>query len=186
MTDLSRTPANYSATARHIHWLMAFLIIATFVLALVIDDLPKSWKANSISLHKATGLAILLLLAFRILWRFMHRPPSLVELNPKLRRLAGLGHFTLYALMLAVSVFGLIYAALRGLGLEFGLFSISPIFEANRAAARPYRQLHELSAYALLGLAGLHAITALWHHYIRKDGVLQKMLPKLQKRARSS
>ncbi len=35
----------------------------------------------------------------------------------------------------------------------------------------------ELTAYALIGLAGIHALAALWHHFIRKDATLLRMLP---------
>ncbi len=39
------------------------------------------------------------------------------------------------------------------------------------------KPLHELSAFALVGLAGLHIAAALKHHWIDRDGLLTRMLP---------
>lgn len=169
--------AGYDSVARMLHWLMAFLILAVFLLGLLVDSLPKAWKYGSVETHKALGVGLLLLIVVRFGWRLINHPPASESVSPMLDRAARLGHFALYALMLAVPVIGVVYTALRGQGIDFGLFSIPPIMERNRELGRTVREIHELAAYALIGLASLHALAALWHHFIRRDATLLRMLP---------
>lgn len=169
--------AGYDSVARLLHWLMAALILAVFLLGLLVDEFPKSWEHVIVETHKVLGVGILLLVIVRFAWRLAHRPPAAELVSPLLDRAAWLGHYGLYALMLAVPVIGLVYTALRGQGIDFGLFSIPPIMARNRELGRTVREVHELAAYALIGLASLHALAAIWHHFIRKDTTLMRMLP---------
>jgi len=61
----------------------------------------------------------------------------------------------------------------------FGLFHIPGPFEA---LARPERRLihavHEYVGWAIVIIAFGHALAALYHHYVLKDRVLRRMLPK--------
>lgn len=169
----------YDAVAQTLHWLMALLIIATFALGLLSDVFPHSWEYAIIESHKVLGFSILVLVALRLVWRLGHRPPPLKNLGILIAGLSRLSHFALYVLMILVPLIGLVYSARSGYGIDFGLFTLAPppFIEADRAAARTTRQIHELAAYLLIGLAGFHGLAALWHHFIRKDGVLLRMLP---------
>ncbi len=179
-TDLSpiRPPA-YDAGARFLHWSMAVLILLAFVLGLTIDAFPTVLKHAAIEAHKVMGLALILLLVARLAWRLAHRPPPLEPASPLMTAAAHLGHVGLYALMLVVPVIGVVYAIKRGQGLDLGFFGIPPFTApAPRAETRPLREWHEWTAYALIALAGLHALVALWHHAVKKDGTLRRMLPR--------
>lgn len=184
MADISSVPlpataiaTRYDAVARALHWSMALLILAAFALGLTIDDFPRAWKLTMIELHKGIGIAILLLLGFRLIWRLAHRPPP-VEGSALLGVAAKLGHAALYLLMALIPIIGLVYSVRRGQSFDFGLFSL-PALQAPepREVTRPIREIHEWAAFALIGLAGLHAVAALWHHLIRKDDTLRRMLP---------
>lgn len=181
VTNLSprlATPAPYDAVARGLHWSMAVLITAAFALGLTVDVFPKSWEYAVVETHKAIGIAILLLLLLRIGWRLMHRPPAPVESSALLALAARAGHAALYVVMLVVPVIGLVYAIRRGQGFDFGLFTVPPFQAAEpRAITRPIKEWHEWAAYALIALACLHALAAFWHHFIRKDDTLRRMLP---------
>lgn len=37
--------------------------------------------------------------------------------------------------------------------------------------------IHTLAMWALLALVAVHALAALYHYFVRRDGVLQRMLP---------
>ena len=180
MTDMSlpSSGARYDRVARALHWSMAALILIVFALGLTIDDFPRSWKLTMIELHKGLGIAILLLVALRLIWRLAHRPPVPVASSALLASAAKLGHGALYLLMALVPVIGLVYSIRRGQSFDFGLFTI-PAFQAQepRDITRPIREWHEWAAFALVGLAGLHALAALWHHLIRTDDTLRRMLP---------
>jgi cytochrome b561 len=167
----------YSGVSIALHWLMAAVIVIAFALALGTDAFPRDWKPVVVEVHKALGLAVLGLLALRFAWRLMNPPPPLAEVTPLVQRASQLGHLGLYVLMVAVPVIGIVYTFWRGQPLHLGLFDVASPFAADRPTARQYREIHEFAAYALIGLAGLHAAAALWHHYIRRDGVLRRMLP---------
>ena len=169
----------YDAVAQTLHWLMALLIIGTFVLGLLVDVFPHSWEYTVVEVHKVLGFSILILVALRLVWRLGHRPPSLENLGKLITGLSRLSHFALYVLMILVPLIGLVYSARSGRGIDFGVFTLPPpsFIAVDRAAAHATREIHELAAYLLIGLAGFHGLAALWHHFIRKDSVLLRMLP---------
>ncbi len=168
----------YDQVARLLHWSIAALILAAFALGLTIDDFPKSWKYALIEVHKVIGVAILLLVLLRVVWRLRHPVAPATELSSGMHRAATAAHAGLYLLMLAVPAIGITYSLLRGQGLDLGFAAIPPLMEAAaRTVSRPVKEVHELAAYALVGLAGLHALAALWHHLVLRDSVLRRMLP---------
>ena len=89
-----------------------------------------------------------------------------------------LGHYILYALLLAVPCLGIIAQLKRGNPLPiFGAWDVASPWPADRATARSLREVHGLVANALLIFAGVHAVAALAHHYIFRDRTLVRMLP---------
>lgn len=169
---------HYDAVSRFFHWTMASLIVVVFIMGLTVDTLPKSFERTYVNLHMVLGLLITALYLARLGWRWNHKPPPA---DPTLGRFVDatsrLGHIGLWALMLVVPLIGVAVIFFRGRGIDFYLFQVSSPFEANRAVARPMKEAHELAAYALVGLAALHAAAALWHHFVRRDNVLRRMLP---------
>jgi cytochrome b561 len=89
--------------------------------------------------------------------------------------LAKATHHGLYLLLLIVIVLGVVNAFVRGYNL-FDLASLPQI--GDRALRKPITNWHGLAANVLLGLAGLHAAAALFHHYVIRDSVLGRMLPR--------
>ncbi|BCB20379.1 cytochrome b [Bosea sp. ANAM02] len=180
----SIAPAAYDAVSRSLHWGMATLIVIAFVLGLTVDLFPKSWDHALVEIHKIIGTAILLLLLVRLGWRLTHRAPAPEEGSAILSFAARAGHIALYIVMFIVPILGILYAVRRGQGLDFGLFALPPLQAAEpRSITRPIRTWHELAAYALIAFACLHAIAACWHHFIRQDGVLRRMLPASHRKA---
>ena len=165
--------ARYDATARFFHWTMAGLITVVFAISFAFDEVPKAAEYVLLQLHMIAGLLILALYAARLAWRISHRPP----VGPLMTRAAGLGHLVLYALMLAVPLIGLAVIFLRGRGIDFGMFTILSPLATNRPSARLAKELHELLAWGLMLLAAGHAAVAVWHHKVRRDGVLLRMMP---------
>lgn len=177
MTSAALAP-RYAGLSIALHWLMAALIVVAFGLGLTVDLFPSTLKGVVVETHKDIGLAILALVVVRFAWRLAHPPPAAdPSLGLMAERLAGLAHAGLYGLMLAVPVIGVLYIFWRGQGLHLGLFDIASPLAADRPTARQAREVHEWAAYALMGLAGLHAAAAIWHHTVRRDGVLRRMLP---------
>src|SRR5690554_4627965 len=98
----------YTRTAILLHWLMALGLAGTFVLGFYMEGLPFSPnKLKLISWHKWAGIALLVLIVIRLVWRFTHRTPDLPpEMGPLSRFAAHAGHGLLYVLMLAIPLTG--------------------------------------------------------------------------------
>jgi cytochrome b561 len=168
----------YSAVAIALHWSIAALILLAFGLGLTVDNFPKEIKGAVINLHSLIGLAVLVLSLARLYWRMTHPAPPLPQSMPPLVRLAShAGHAGLYLLMIAVPLIGVPTLLYRGRGLDFGLFQIASPFERTPDIYRPLTELHELASFALIGLAAAHLLAALYHHFIRNDDILTRMMP---------
>jgi cytochrome b561 len=172
------SPDRYDAVARLLHWASALLIGLAFVMGLTVDAPPKPWHLAYLNLHVLVGLAIVVIALLRLVWRIGHKPPAPVPGgNPLIERGARLGHAALYAGMIVVPLMGFPPLFSRGLGVNFGLFSIASPMERTKDLIGPTTEAHEIAAYALIAVAVGHALAALWHHFAQHDGVMLRMMP---------
>lgn len=168
--------AHYDPVAIVLHWAIAFLIVGAFLLGLTVDDFPRSYERLVVNTHSLMGLSVLMLTLVRIGWQIGHRPPPLPEIvSARLQLLSKLTHLLLYALMLLVPLIGLPTLFYRGRGLDFGLFQLPAFLARTPEIFRPLTEFHELSAYALLALAGGHVAAALYHQWILRDALITRM-----------
>lgn len=169
----------YGSVAITFHWSMVVLIVVVGVLGLLHDSWPKRTQAFWINIHALVGLLVWLLAMARLAWRRRHAPPPLPpQLGEFSRRLSGPVHRLLYALMFLIPILGIVTFIWHGRAFDFGLFRLDFKIPADRAIFHPTEEVHGYLAYALFGLAGAHALAALWHHFIRHDGVLERMWPR--------
>lgn len=189
MTDISSSAAapakaRYSAVAMVIHWLLALVIVGMFVMGSYMADLPFSpLRLKLYNWHKWAGVTFLALTVLRLLWRLTHRPPALPQAvtlaMPSWQvRAYHATHYLLYALFFAVPLIGWAYSSAAGYPIVlFGQLPLPDFVLPSKELAALIKPLHELSALALVGLAGLHVAAALKHHWIDRDGLLNRMLP---------
>jgi cytochrome b561 len=173
------TPTDrYGAAAVGFHWAMAVLIVVVGVLGLLHDSWPKQSAPFWINLHAMIGLLAWALLIARFWWRHLHPPPpSAPEAGEFSRRFAGPVHALLYTLIFVIPILGVVTFVWHGRVFDFGLFRLNFGIRSNRAIFHPTEDIHGYLAYALFALAGGHALAALWHHVIRRDGTLSRMWP---------
>jgi cytochrome b561 len=168
----------YAAGAIAIHWVMALLIVGVGVLGLLHDSWPKRTQAFWINIHALLGLLVWVLLIVRFWWRSRHAPPALPPgIGEFSRRLSVPAHWLLYGLMFVLPIIGIVTFIWHGRAMDFGLFQIHFGIRSNRAIFHPTEDIHGYLAYALFALAAIHASAALWHHFVRHDGVLRRMWP---------
>jgi cytochrome b561 len=171
--------ARYDAGAIALHWVMALLIVVVGALGLLHDSWPKRTQAFWINLHALIGLVVLALLIARIGWRRRHRPPQLpADCGELSRRLSPPVQLLLYLLMFVIPILGIVTFIWHGRVFDFGWFRLDFGVPKNRAIFQPTELIHGYLAYALFGLATLHALAACWHQYVRRDGVLLRMWPR--------
>jgi cytochrome b561 len=168
----------YDPCAIAFHWTGVVLVIAVGILGLLHDSWPHATQAFWINIHAMVGLSGWVLVMARLGWRMTHRPPDLPPgVGEFSRRVSGPVHLLLYALLLIIPPIGIVTFIYHGRIFDFGLFQINFHVKTNRNIFHPTEDVHGYLAYGLFGLIGLHALAALWHHFIRRDGVLLRMWP---------
>jgi cytochrome b561 len=173
-----RHTERYGSTAIAFHWIAVVLIIGVGTLGLLHDSWPKRSQTFWINSHALLGLLVWVLVMVRFWWRRRHAPPPLpADVGELSRRLSGPVHGLLYVLMFIIPILGIVTFIWHGRVFNFGLFQLNFGVHSNRAIFHPTEDIHGYLAYILFALAGIHALAALWHHFIRHDGVLRRMWP---------
>jgi cytochrome b561 len=175
-----RTAAGYTSTAKSLHWLILALLIVQFTVAWAMPHIGRNTRPGTlINLHFSLGVLILAVAIVRLVWRFTHGEPAPEDGMPPWQvASARLVHWLLYLLLFVVPILGWANASYRGFSVVmFGLEL--PKLVATRAPGWGWTgDIHSfLATYVLLGLVGLHVLAALYHYFVRRDGVLQRMLP---------
>ena len=170
--------SRYDGVAITLHWLTAFLVIANFTLAQIWDWYPdetKSWMEDA---HMSFGVLLAAVVVLRILWRFLpgHQMSSLEA--GWMRVASKASHYLLYTMLVAEAALGFAFRWGGGRPMAFFGTGIPPLTgEMSRPLRRQLREFHEWIGWAIIVLALLHALAALYHHYVLKDRVLRRMLP---------
>jgi cytochrome b561 len=133
---------------------------------------PRTFYFN---LHKSLGLTVLALIVLRILWRITHTPPATLSSYKAIeKKVATATHHSLYLLMLAVPVTGLIMAINSKYGVKwFGMDVIAGL--DNKPMREFFECTHEFVGIVLLVLISIHLLGALKHKFIDKDDTMSRM-----------
>ena len=177
-TDAMAAPA-YTMTARVLHWLTAFFILAMMPLGVVIANEWGGARQESLyDLHRSLGALLILIVVARLIWRWMHPPLPLPDDIAAIQRFAAhVTHWGLYALLIVQPFCGWIAtSAYRAPIPVFGLFDLPPIWPEDRTFSEQLFFVHSLIGAAIVGLAAAHIGAALYHHFVRKDRVLMRMI----------
>lgn len=186
-TNSSNKPVGavrYNPVAIAFHWLLALAIIGSLGLGIYMSGLPFSpGRMKLYNWHKWAGVTILLLSALRLLWRLTHRPPADLPMPAWQTRVAHLTHGLLYLLFFAVPLAGWAYSSAAGFPVVwFGVLPLPDFVSVDKEMAANFKLAHKLLAYGLGGLILAHLGGALKHHFLDRDGLLQRMSPFKQKR----
>jgi cytochrome b561 len=132
--------------------------------------------------HKLIGMIILALVLLRLANRVLRgTPPDEPTLNTLEREGSTLVHAWLYFLLITVPLLGWIGVSLYPALEVFG-FNLPAITAPNRPASEAVTAAHRIAAFALIGLIALHVAGALFHYFVKRDGVLARMWPSLGRR----
>lgn len=172
----SDSKARYGTISRLFHWVIALLVLwqAMKVFDRINDG--EHWVGQVlVPWHISIGVLILLLMVLRIVWALRNRgsrpsaPPALLGF------LAKAGHLTMYVLLVLLPVTGISFMIGEGYGLTvFGMELLARGKEIPWLAA--IGALHSPIALLLLATVAGHVLMGFWHHFVRKDGLLRRML----------
>jgi cytochrome b561 len=171
--------SRYTGVAIGFHWLLALMIIVSFSVGWYMSDLPMSpTRLKLFNWHKWAGITILALSALRLVWRLTHRPPPDVPGPRWQQRMAHLTHWALYALFFLVPLAGWAYSSAAGFPVVwFKVLPLPDFVSPDKALAEVMKERHEVLAWILGVLVLAHIGAALKHHFIDRDGLLDRMRP---------
>lgn len=173
---MSAAPDRHDAFARLLHWSMAALILAMlFVGVAMVASI--SLRPTLLALHRPIGIALLVLAIVRLAHRLRRRTPELPRDLPRWQRAAAhASHVALYALMLAMPLIG--WAMVSAAGnpvVVWGDLHLPAIAPHDPAVYSVLRTAHAWLARALFAVILLHLAAALYHAWVRRDGVFEGM-----------
>jgi cytochrome b561 len=165
-----------------LHWLTAALLVANLLLGLSMVPLSISpQKLQWYIWHKWIGVTVLVLTAARLGWRARNPPPPPVAMARWQRRAAAATHAVLYGLLLLVPVSGWLYSSATGIQVVYlGIVPLPDLVAKDKALADVLKGVHLALNFGLFALVCVHAAAALKHHFVDRDAVLARMLPRLE------
>ena len=181
-TSTSRLGAaqRYGRVAQLLHWATAVLVLAAFVYG------PGGTEARVYApsrdferhLHETLGSCVLALVLVRAVWRLFDRRPQPAPASRWMGLAAKAVQGLLYLLLFAVPLTAILGAWLEGHPLAYlGGLQVDAPFAASHELGVAIATIHTWLGDAILWVAGIHALAALYHQFVLKDGVLASMLP---------
>ena len=179
----SRDRTRYSGINQAIHWITAALIAAVIVLGWVVD--PRHITPRVLSLwewHKTIGIVVLLMTVGRIGWRFIDPPPSPPAYQSRWDHLASRAtYLALFAALLWFPVTGYVYSSAAGAPPKlFNLIPTPVMISRNPELKEVAKAAHLGSLWLIYVLVLLHIAGVIYHVAIRRDRMLDRMLPEPQ------
>jgi cytochrome b561 len=189
---LRNSPARWGLVTRVLHWGMALMIAVQVPLGFAMVDAYDAWLAGhgdsgpvmTLSrAHNTVGFLILILVLVRLSWRAGNPTPELPPSLAAYQRFAARAtHAALYALLVVFPLTG--WAALSAYDGEFPIFFfgwdnvfriVPQASEGSVLTSDLFGEIHETCWKIGAGILALHVGAALWHEYVRRDGVLTRM-----------
>ncbi|WP_230658003.1 cytochrome b [Psychrobacter sp. I-STPA10] len=164
----------WSISSRIFHWGSVVLLFITWLM-IFFRDYGEGY--TFINLHKAFGVSLLLWMLARLCNRFVSKDPKPAIMPNWQKGMAHFTHFSLYLLLIAMPIAGLLMSMYGGHGVSiFGLFEIPTLVETNRSTARFFNDIHVDIIWPLIVLfTGIHIAGALYHQFVQKDNLINRM-----------
>ena len=181
MSDIGKKPMNsFNKTAILLHWGIAFLIMAQFLIGLDMVDIPKGPDSSRpfwFNTHKSIGIVLGCLILFRLYWRLRSGVPESPASSPTWERIAAnLSHILLYLCMILMPISGLVGSLFSKYDLLFVGIKIPKFFEHDAFIKELMTITHQWTAYFLLTIICIHILAAIKHLLIDCDGVFERMM----------
>lgn len=173
------TISSYGSVSKFLHWAIFLLVTAMLIFGFYLSEIPKKYAGTAYNLHKLTGLVIFFSMLFRLVWsRLTLKPDLSSEALPWQRFIEKMVHSSLYLAIISMALVAWVASSVAGrppgfLGYKLGL----PMMVFNKSIIEPAFILHKYIGFLIIGLVGIHVCAALYHHYIKKDTVLKRMIP---------
>jgi cytochrome b561 len=169
---------SFTGVAKFLHWLTAAMVLAMIALGVTMMATLAGYH-SLVLLHRPLGIAVLVMVVVRLVYRLFNPPPPLpVSIGRMERIVATTTEYLLYAVMLALPLVGWgMLSAARYPVLLFGSVYLPNILPHDLPLAATLRHMHSILAYVLVVLIFAHVGAILFHTIVLRDGLLRRMLP---------
>lgn len=166
----------YSKTAIILHWVMAIFIFYALFSGLLKGFIPKGdFKSLIMDWHKWLGATVFWLVFVRIGWRLTHPAPALSGGDTLQNKMAHAAHLLLYGLMIAIPVAGYLLMNTKGYGVDYFGTALPELLPKDDTLSHFFKSTHVYLAYFLGVLLLVHVVAAIKHHFVDKDGLMNRM-----------
>lgn len=179
--NVAAASTRYSTAQRALHWLSVLAITIAYVAIEVRSDMPKTdaWRPLVTQVHFWAGLSVLAMLFARLALRWQRPSPAIAPAPDALSaRLAAITHLAIYAVLLVQPALGLLAAAAGGKAVLVPLLGLAlpALIGQSESAEHRFEEWHEELGELFYFVIALHVAAALWHHLVRRDNTLRRML----------
>ena len=177
MSELAR----YAPGLRRLHWLMAVLIALAylFIEQRGLFERDTAPRAAMVQTHFWIGITVLALTVWRLRLRAIAAIPPITPALPAWQAApAKLLHLALYAFLIVQPLLGLATAWADGKAvlLPFTDIALPALLAADESLAHQLEDLHGSIGEIFYWVIGAHVVAALYHHFMRRDDTLKRML----------
>jgi len=160
------------------HWTISIMFISLLTVGIYMTGMsasPEKWELYS--LHKSFGAILIPFVLIRMLWLAFDNKIDNSTLTKAERIGSASLHGTLYLLMIIMPVSGMLMSMAKGYAVKvFGLFTLSMLVDKNEALGLAMSNAHFYAGYFAAALVILHVLASLFHHFIKKDDILKRMV----------
>ena len=170
------TQQRYGAITRFFHWLTAVLIInQLFKFGDYFND-GKHWLGDTFgAYHSSIGAVVMVLVVLRLLWTNKQKGQRPVTPGV-LGKIAKATHHTMYLCVFLLPPLGVLYIYGKGYPVKFFGMTMLDKPESPTPWMASVGDLHAILAWLLTALVLGHLAGALYHHFVRRDETLKRML----------
>ncbi|BDG71443.1 cytochrome b [Roseomonas fluvialis] len=184
--DAAHPHGQYGRAAKWFHWITLGLMLVAlptgFVIKFITGEADGAYKMGFYAIHESAGLTILFAAIARIAWKVRHPPPPHpADLPPMMRKAAAATHHGLYALLILQPLMGFFMTNAFGFPMQgrtayLGFIDLPKFMEPSEGLANALSWGHTIGGYLFVVLLVAHIGGAVFHHAIRRDGTLMRML----------
>lgn len=167
-----------SRLSRSLHWIIALMMIALFIVGKIAGKLEGPEKFQLLANHGSVGMMVFIFGIVRLINRLREGFPKPLSHQPRILELISkFVHWILLILPIAMPISGFMMFYASGNPISwFGIEIFAGTGEASKSLGGMGARMHGAGAMLLAVAVFLHVGGALKHHLIHKDGTLRRML----------
>ncbi|MFD2231212.1 cytochrome b [Alkalimarinus sediminis] len=174
------TQERYGSLSIAMHWLMLILMVLVYTTVELHELFDKGSEPRDLlkSLHFMFGMSIFFLVWIRLALRFMGPSPAISPTPANYQKKAAtVMHIALYGLMIITPFMGWLLLSSVGRPVPFFGIELPTLIAENEEIKPLIKEIHQTIGSTGYYLIALHAVAALFHHYVQKDNTFTRMLP---------